>query len=89
VVVGAGGRNVTADYQRFQGRLLWADIPFGTKQRELTAIDRAILRSVPADVVAELDTGPGWRLDHLLAADPGVGSGRRLSVAGDGVIRPG
>jgi hypothetical protein len=34
----------TADYERFQGRLLWADIPFGTKQRELTAIDRAILR---------------------------------------------
>lgn len=35
----------TADYQRFQGRLFWADIPFYTKQRELTAIDRAILRA--------------------------------------------
>lgn len=36
--------NEKGDYQRFQGRLFWADIPFGTKQRELTAIDRAILR---------------------------------------------
>jgi hypothetical protein len=30
--------------QRFQGSLFWADIPFYTKQRELTTIDRAILR---------------------------------------------